>query len=246
MQNTTAQAEALPPVSSPQAAAVVRNAFIAMGASGPRTVISVYPLELRLELRHEGSKTYVMAAAPPEGHSQLTVEDTFASVKNFSSGQLYPAPVPAAAVADNLVNSWTKGRVGSADGLGPGVLVCASMQPTAEEIDRARVQQTAYFRSLVNDADIKFTKEGALNITDDHRLAAKWMGIKDRKWAQPMVPKSLVSCPACREEVFSDAVLCKHCHSNIPKFLAEQLAPAVVESVSVQAEPAKVPAKRNG
>jgi hypothetical protein len=235
MPNSVTQVESLPPVSSPQAAAVVRNAFIAMGASGPRTLISVYPLELSLELRHEGTKTYVMAAAPPDGYSQLVVDDTFASVKNFTSGQLYPAPVPAAAVADNLVNSWTKGRVGSADGLGPGVLVCAGTVPQPAEIAEAKARQTNYFRSLVNDADIKFTKEGAVNITDDHRLAAKWMGVKDRKWAQPMIPKSLVQCPACREEVYSEAILCKHCHTNIPEFLASQQSKqAEVEQISVQ------------
>lgn len=209
---------------TPAAASMARQAFVAMGASGPRTIISVYPLPLELSLMHEGTKIYRIDAAPKDGYSKLVVLDTFATCKNFSSGALYPAPVPASVVADNLIQAWTKGRVGTSQDsqLGPGILICAGPEPTEAEVASAKELQTAYFRKLVNDADASFSKEGSLNISDDHRMAAEWMGTKDRKWAQPITPAETKRCPACAEEIKAAALICRFCNTNIRKFLEEE------------------------
>ena len=211
------------------------KAMQSMGMSGPRTIVSVYPVAQSLELRHEGTKTYTLDAAPEGGFTAITVDDTWSAVKDWGTGSLRMAPVPGSVVADNLLRAWSQGRVGTGiDNMrGPGILICAGLQPTADEIHQAREKQTEYFRYLVHDADMKFAQDEAKLISDDHRMAAHWMGIKDRKWSQPMVPKSLVNCPACREEIYSDAVMCKHCRTNIHEFNMQRTKVVATE------EPAK-------
>lgn len=201
------------------------------GFSGPRTVISVYPRELRLELRHEGFKTYVMPGAPKGKFSTLTVRDTYAYVRNFSvdNFELYQAPVAGSVVAENLMQAWSNGLVGTKEGIGPGILVCADLEPTAEEIASVMAKQEVYFRELIMEGDILFNKpETAGDITDVHRLAAEWMGTTDRPWFKPLTHISLTPCPACAEDIRSTAKICKVCKTNIAEFLEAENAKAKV------------------
>jgi hypothetical protein len=189
------------------------------GNTGPRTLVSVWPLTCFLTLRHEGSKTYTLEACPKGEHRTLTVTDTVSFNRNFSTGQYYPAPVPGGVVADNLLTAWTRGLIGANDhtGLGPGIIICAGVEPTAEEIQAVKDKQAEYFRFLINEGDRKPEQ-----VTDLHKIACEWMGVKDRKWAQQIQPVELVPCPACAEDVRSTAVICRHCGTNMRDFLAKE------------------------
>jgi hypothetical protein len=225
----------------PSAQAAVASAFTKMGASGPRTILSVYPKALEHSLMHEGRKIYRIEAAEKGSYSLLVVPDTGAALRS-PMGAYYVAPIPASVVADNLVDVWAKGRHGASAGFMPGIVHVESATPstpTEEDIQRAYkkavVQQDAYCRFLVNDADAKFVKEGSINILDEHRWAAEWMGLKDRKWSQPMEPIALDKCPACAEEIKSGAVICRWCRTDIEKFRADRAV------VSVDATPEEAP-----
>lgn len=205
------------------------------GYSGPRTLISVFPKELRLELRHEGFKTYVMPSAPKGKFSTLTVRDTYAWVRNFSADnfELYQAPIAGTVVAENLMQRWSMGLVGTRDGLGPGILVCAGLEPSPEEIVHAKNQQEAYFRELILEGDVLFAKpETAGDITDVHRMAAEWMGAQDRAWYKPIQHILMATCPACAEEIRSTAKICRFCRTNLADF---------IESEALKAKGVKAP-----
>jgi hypothetical protein len=195
-----------------------------LGQSGPRTLVSVYPREQVLTLRHEGSKTYTMPKAEPGKHVTLRVDDTFSINKNYGTGQMYRADVSAAVVAENLVHAWTRGKVGTDSGFGPGIIICEKAEPSPHEIQMANDRQTAYFRHLVNQADSLHANGENKEITDEHRLAAEWMGLGDRQWSRPIERVEMKRCPACAEEIRSDAKLCRHCRTNIDDFIAAQLA----------------------
>ena len=125
-------------------------------------------------------------------------------------------------VAENLVRAWTRGRVGTEGGLGPGVLICQGLEPSHDEVAQARALQTAYFEFLVNDADAKYAREGAKDIEADHRLAAEWLGVQNREWAKPITPASNKACPACGEDIKSTALVCRHCRTDIPKYIEDR------------------------
>lgn len=203
----------------------MRNA-VNPGQSGPRTILSVFPIEMRLELRHEGFRTYIMPASLKGFYQTLVVQDTYAWNRNYAVEEfaLYQAPISAVVVAENLVNRWSQGLVGTKDGLGPGIMICEGSHPTVEEIQTVTDRQEAYFRALVYEADERFTKEGPVNITDLHRAAAEWMGTNDRPWIKPIEQVSLIFCPACAEKIKAEALICRHCHTDIEEFHAKRAA----------------------
>lgn len=221
---------------TPQMAAPGSTLFN-LGQSGPRTVISAYPLPMELELRHEGSKRYKIEAAPKGEIRVLTVNDTFGINKNFSSGQYWAAPIPASVVADNLVQAWAKGRVGNKEGVGPGVLVCKELVPDAAEIETVMGLQEAYYRFLVNDADLKNAHDQVKHITDEHRIAADWMGVKDRAWAKKMERIDMQRCPACAEEIRETAKVCRFCNVHIAEFLEKETKREKLAQVRAEAKP---------
>jgi hypothetical protein len=194
------------------------------GTSGPRTIVSVFPMEQSLKLRHEGFKNYILPSAPKGSHVQLTVHDSYAWNRNFNADrfELYPAPIPATSIADNLIQRFTTGMIGTKDGLGPGIMICADVEPTEEEIATVVARQEAYFRYLINEADFLFAKNQVGDIHDVHRMAADWMGTHDRAWAKPLVHVEMKRCPACDEEVRGSAKFCRWCHTDIPAWIAKE------------------------
>lgn len=197
------------------------------GTPGSVTLVSVYPKEQRLELRHKGITTYIMPAARKGEFTTLVVRDTYAFNRNYSAPgvQLYPAHIPASVVAENLVQRWKNGHVGAKEGLGPGIAICAGDTPTPDEVESVRVRQEEYFRTLIHEADSLFAKEGGLNIRDDHRMAADWMGTQERPWFKAIKAAAMVRCPACAEEIRAEAKLCRFCRTNIADFLAASEKP---------------------
>lgn len=192
------------------------------GTSGPRTLISCFPIEQRLTLWHKGRTEYVLPKAEKGTYVQLTVEDTYSWCKNWSQSgfNLYQAPVPASAVADNMIKVWREGLLGTKDGLGPGILICAGADPTAEEIAKIEAMNTEYFRFLINEADALDRNNHGNDIHDLHRLAADWMGANDRAWAKPIEHVEMVACPSCQEKIRKGARKCRWCQEDLVKLAA--------------------------
>lgn len=197
------------------------------GQSGPRLILSVFPLPQSLELRHEGLKQYYLPAAPKGKYSTLLVHDTFAWNRNWHADafELFQAPISAASVAENLIQRWSNGLIGTKDGLGPGIMICAGLEPTPEEIDVVNQRQSDYFSSLINEADTLFGREEFTAITDTHRLAADWMGVNDREWAKPITRVEMRACPACAEQIRGAAKVCRWCHTDLREFEKGAAAP---------------------
>jgi hypothetical protein len=192
------------------------------GFSGSRTIISVFPLGQSLELRHEGIKIYEMPPAKKGEVSVLRVNDTFAWCRNFHAPgiEFYQARVSAQQVAENLIQSWSRGLIGTGEGLGPGILICAGLEPTQAEVDAANHHQEDYFAFLINQADLLFAQDKSVDITSLHRVAAEWMGTQDREWFHPITRIEMQDCPECGERIRAKARKCRWCHTIIKKAAA--------------------------
>ena len=203
--------------------AVTINNFPGMpGESGPKLILSVFPMEQKLTLVHEGLKDYVLPKAEKGSYVTLLVTDTYAWCRNWAgdANTFYRAPIPASAVADNLISRWCYGLLESTEGLGPGIIVCAGTVPTEDEVAAATAKQEAYFRHLIAQADF-LERNDPTKIHDLHRLAAEWMGTGDRVWAKPITHVEMAACPACAEPIRSHAKKCRWCQTDIPAFLAK-------------------------
>ena len=198
------------------------------GTSGPRTIVSVFPMEQSLRLRHEGCKDYVLPAAPKDSYVALQIHDTYSWNRNFNADKfaLYAAAIPASVVADNLVQRFATGMIGTKDGLGPGIKICAGEVPTPEEVEEVRAIQSEYFRYLINEADTLLAMDKPGDIVALHRLAADWMGAHDRKWFKPLTHVSMAACVACSEEIRTTAKICRWCHTNQSEFIEREKARA--------------------
>lgn len=205
---------------------------VAPGLSGPRTILSIFPKEQFLELKHQGITRYVLPAASKDNPVTLKVNDTFAWNRNWGVDEVvfFQQPVSAQVVAENLVHVWAASMVGSKQGFGPGIMIIAGDTPTEEELETVRNRQEEFFNFLINTADDYEQKGERHMITDVHRKAAEWMGVQGRSWAKAMREKRYIPCPECQEDILEGARKCKHCQSVLVQSYIEPIAPPVQES----------------
>lgn len=214
-----------------------------------RTILSVYPLARQEEQKHNGFTLYSLPAAEKslivirqpfvyghpvmddvvtevptgEGYSLLHVYDTHQYVRDLYSDEerTIPLGIGADVVAQALVDIWGRSGWGAKAGFGPGVCVIENDTPTTAELERERSRTHAYLLWLISDADDRWTLGEAKNITDEHRRAAKWVGV-DREWCKIIKANQTVKqCPACARDILGEALVCQHCHVNLVKFYEE-------------------------
>lgn len=192
------------------------------------TVVSVYPMEQRSEhnwgdKKGEGVHTYVIAPAPLDGYSELAVEDGWQ--KNYKGKDIgYEwTVIPAIEIAQNLVHDWRDNRVGQSGGDGPGIFI-KDPEKFQEQLATARDRQTAYFGFLCQEADAEWRQGKHFNVTDDHRMAGRWMHQDKADWMRGMVPKhQLKECEFCITEIPAKARICPNCKSKLSDDIPESI-----------------------
>lgn len=189
-----------------------------------------------------GFTSYHIPAVPidhPDAYELLNVWDGFTSVLDTagtlaasadydamtvgeSSKKYQLAPVPCNVIAYDLIRHWSGDAPGAKVGLTIGVGAVASDLPTPTELQGLRGIQTAYFRFLVEQADAYHSQGLNREITDYHRRALRWLGSEDREWFKKIERSVMKSCPACDNQIKSNAIVCQHCHTNLTDFYAAQ------------------------
>lgn len=150
------------------------------------------------------------------GYTLLHVCDTYQWCNNYEREKMEPLPISAAIVAESLERSWVQGQRTASGKIGIKVLDQAkALKP---QLDDLWADQTAYFRSLVNEADKHDQDAERKYITEIHRVAAKWMGIENRPWCKPMEERHVKRCPACSSDILAEALVCKECSTFLPEF----------------------------
>ena len=167
----------------------------------------------------------------------LRVYDTNQYIRNWTAEEDDPRKyvanfIEVETVVEDLLNTFANGRQGGSAGVGPGIILIEDDEPTPAEIAKAIDMQTQYCRWLIEDADVLFAARAFKEITQVHKLGAAWLN-EDRPWKREMGQAVPIQCPACKEDIKPEALVCKHCHTDIAKFVKEQGVKVV------QAAPAK-------
>lgn len=167
----------------------------------------------------------------------LVIEDAYQS-EYGGNGTTILQPVLAMKIAQDIVNCFTLGHgnchIDEETGMQeqPAVWICAGDAPTAEEEAEYDKRQIGLAQRLVRDADVLYRDNKTNEITVEMKEAAKWMGLTDRLWIRSVDASSVTQCPACKEDIRVGALLCKHCGTDIQKFLLK--LDAMVEQVTTK------------
>ncbi len=192
---------------------------------GHVNIVSIYPARCTKTIRHNGSTTYTIEAAPRGSYSMLTVYDTQEWCKQVDAidgkETLTPMPIPAEIVATDLVRTWAGDTLGKRSGYEPGIAIIPGDAPTEAELLKLREQQSALFNWYITTAMGLHIKGQGTEITDIHRLAAREMldkGAEKLPWFPTVHFTEVKNCVACNRQIESRAIRCEHCTTILPQF----------------------------
>ena len=94
-----------------------------------------------------------------------------------------------------------------------------------KQLDEANVKQRNWYLNLVKAADSLWARSNGnpLAISDDMRLAAESLNLKDKAWMQDFTTMELVNCPACGYLVKPGFPICSNCRTIVNKKLYDDL-----------------------
>ena len=218
-------------------------------APSTRTICSIYPekcsMVLDLGPTPQGGRTnYVIEGAPKGEFRLLHVQDSwesildYAQIQHVGENRRTGRPESAENIARQLVREWTTGA-GSGPGQQPGIMLIAGREPSKAELAHLTAVQNACFEWLVHTARGFKANHQWRNINEKHRIAGKWLGVKE-DWVNDVgtdMDKGV--CAHCYSPLLHPlATVCAVCHKDQPTSEARPVA-----AVKVHAAPPEKPFK---
>ena len=147
---------------------------------------------------------------------------------------LLEIPQSSIQVADSIVNDYCNSCLGSdmVDSIPglffvPGAITVKDLrEPKLKpHLDRAKARQDNWYRILVKLADAFWarTNGNPLAISDDMRLAARELGIKDKDWLKDYQQEGNERCPACGTFRNPNYPVCANCHAVLDMKKVQEL-----------------------
>ena len=185
------------------------------------TIVSIYPKvinETKATLQpgkfHIDAGTYEKPA--------LLVVGTSSWWKFIDFGQpILEIPVSSIMIANSVVVDYCNGILGcNMDDAMPGLFFVTGnltidqiRKEHTDKLELAKTKQRNWYKLLVEMADILWarTNGNPLSISNDARLAAQELQIKEKAWMKDFTTLELVNCPACGTLRNSNFPICQHC-----------------------------------
>lgn len=139
-------------------------------------------------------------------------------------------------VAQSLINDYTVGMLGIKPNAKPGLFFTPGAFSLGEiklkfkkELESAAIRQQLFYENLVKMGDIGWARSNGnpLTISDDMRMAAVELNMKNKDWMTDFQHLEMVRCIACgamRNPLFP---MCGNCKTIIDKDKAKTLGIAV-------------------
>ncbi len=192
-----------------------------------KTIVSIYPEPLTATLdigptMAAGKTIYRVDGAPKGEHRSLPVDSGFSAIIDYNACQfvgrnpMTAVPESAEKIARELIRQWTTGA-GSGNGQQPGVMMIQSQEPTKQELSYLKNTQTRCFEMLVLEARAFEAAHQWRNINEKHRIAGKWLGLKDKWIAEIGTEMDKGACAFCFSPLLNPrATICAVCHQTQP------------------------------
>lgn len=142
-------------------------------------------------------------------------------------------------VAHALINDYTLGMLGVKDNAKPGLFFVPGAFTTNEikdkykkELESARLRQNNLYTNLVKMGDIGWAKSNGnpLTISDDMRMAAVELNLRNKDWMADFQHMEMVRCSACGSMRNPLYPMCGNCKTIIDVVKAKELG-LIVPSV---------------
>jgi len=196
------------------------------------TVFSILPKHIKETKCTMDIAVYEIGPGTPEKPNRLLIKPS-SWWKDVDIDQpLIEIPVSSVVIAQSFVRDYSNGIVmcdmgESMPGLFfiPGdISVTALIKDYKNQLDAAIRKQNNWFTNLVKLGDSMWARANGnpLAISEDCRMAAKMLDIKDRPWAQDFKLEHSTACPACGTIRNSNFPVCANCKVVIdPKRFTE-------------------------
>jgi hypothetical protein len=204
-----------------------------------------------------GRKFYTIGAGSPLKPTVILIQSTFDYIQKAGPegmAEVEMAPIPAAAVATDLIMSWCgdhpgnragkrgvgiiRGQIVTADGDSPpiaGLGTSWTVRPTDDEVNFLARVQTAYLQWLVDRADEYHSSRNpvdAIKISSEHREALQILNLDEKQhpWYRSKSVIHYSRCPNCAQMVLQDAIFCQYCRQSVLEyFLTYDITPSPEE-----------------
>ncbi len=204
------------------------------------TIVSILPKEIYETKPTLSPGTFHIPAAKPDDF-ELLVVGMSSWWKEVEEGQPYlEIPTSSLNMAESIIRDYVNGIVGCNMGdkmpglfFVPGaynkitILAYVGADGTTfkQLMDVAKQKQINWYKELVSIADVDWarTNGNPISVSDDSRMAAQFLGLKDKGWMQDFRAYELVPCKACGELMNPAYPVCKHCKAITNPKAAEEL-----------------------
>jgi len=204
-------------------------------------LVSVLPKEIREWKPTIFPGEFIIPAAPDGGFSLLRIEGT----SWYLAAQVERMPpleiqVNSLALAQSIVRDYASSIFESNSTQGPGLFHVPgeytektilgyvdriTKQTFTNMLDNARARQKRWLLAIIASADKEWarTNGSPIAITDDARLGAELMNLKEKPWMKDIQAANLAPCPACGTMVNMNFAICMNCKTIINPTKAKEL-----------------------
>lgn len=207
------------------------------------TIVSIFPKAIREIKPTIQPGVFELAAGSEKNPTVLTVGPSSWWREVDEEMPLLEIPVSAVRIADSFVTDYCNGLLAyNPDNSSPGLFYVPGEHKVFELrtshkalFDRAIGKQKNWYQNLVKLADILWSRTNGnpISISDDMRLAAQELNIKDKPWMRDFSTIEMTNCPACGALRNPAYPICPSCHQIVDRKLYESLGLAEVASAPV-------------
>jgi hypothetical protein len=191
------------------------------------TVASIYPRQIIVRNHTIFPGLFVVPAGSVEHPGLLVVESSSWFKTDYNTNDDTEVVVGSPSIARSIIDDYARGlpNYNGAESM-PGLFFVTGerdedyiLEHCQKQIADAERKQNNWYMSLVRQADTLWARANGnpLAISDDARLAAELLGLKDKAWMQDFKTLELTNCPACGTPRNTNFPMCANCKTIIDK-----------------------------
>lgn len=196
------------------------------------TVVSIYPKEFKEHKPTIQPGFFHIPKGSFESPSILVVGPSswWREIDEFQP--LLEIPTSSIQIAHALINDYVVGMLGIRNDAKPGFFFVPGSFTVNEiktkyksELESAKNRQDNFYKNLVKIADTGWAKTNGnpLSISDDMRMAAVELNMRNKDWMSDFAHLEMIRCIACGNMRNPNYPMCQHCKTIIDFDKAKEL-----------------------